>query len=136
MDWLQKIGGRKFIIALFATGIATFIELKHPTGLSATMAGFLGSIVAAFSVANYAVTKKHMDSKGGGPDREVAEKLDQILIATQVANNPETINQLQSYLQGINNSLALVQSTTGQLAQGVISIGQEVQSMNKRLPRG
>ncbi len=128
MDFLQKIGGRKFIMALIAIGAATFIELKHPAGLSATMAGFLGSIVAAFSVANFAVTKTHMNrGQGKGSDSDVSEKLDQLL----QANSPEAVSTLTEYLAGIKADLDVVKSTHGQIGAGVLNLNKEVQSLKR-----
>lgn len=125
MDFLQKIGGRKFIMALIAVGVATFIELKTTNGLSTTMAGFLGSIVAAFSVANYAVTKKHMDSKtGGSGDGDVSKKLDQLLRA----NDPENLSALANLLEQIGTGVNQLQESNRQIGTSVINIGKAVQS--------
>jgi hypothetical protein len=63
MDLLQKLGGRKFWMALLVIGAAMFLEMKSEKGLTPTMAGFLAGIVGTFSMANFATTAKHMTSR-------------------------------------------------------------------------
>lgn len=134
MDFLQKIGGRKFWMALLATGVATYVELHSANGLSTTMAAFLGGIVAAFSAANYAATAKHMDTKTGGGrgDGDVSEKIDRLLDVTLQANSPENMNALTQLLSNITNGISELQKVSGQIGTGVLNIGTEVQKISKR----
>lgn len=129
MDFLQKIGGRKFIMALITVGVATFIELNSQNGLSATMASFLGGIVAAFSVANYAVSAKHMNSRNvsKGGDGEVNEKLDKLL----ELNSPENFDNVSTLLTNLSNDISEVKSTYGQIGLAVVNLGRDVQSLKK-----
>jgi F0F1-type ATP synthase membrane subunit c/vacuolar-type H+-ATPase subunit K len=56
----EKLGGRKFLLALIAIVVGTVIEVKGPNGLSANMAGLLAGIVGLFGAANAIVTSKAM----------------------------------------------------------------------------
>lgn len=106
----SRFGGRKFLLALLAIGVGTAIELLTDRGLSVPMAGLLGTIVAAFQAANYAVTREYarksaqqsVASKAGGEEVkktvvELADKVNKIgdaLVAVgQTAANTNQILQ-------------------------------------------
>lgn len=134
MDFLQKIGGRKFWMALLSVGVATFIELKTERGLSTTMAGFLGSIVAAFSMANYAATAKHMSTKPGGRnDDGISNKVDQLIEITSAANSPEAINNIATLLGNISNGVGVLTNTTGQIGSAVVNLNKDIQVLKKQV---
>lgn len=57
---MEKMGGRKFVLTLLMIGVGTVIEVVTERGLSATFAGFLGAILAAYSAANAVITNKAM----------------------------------------------------------------------------
>lgn len=89
--FLQKLGGRKFLLALFCIVVGSVIDFYTERGLSPALAGLMGSIVAAFSMANYAVSKAHFQSKAepsqsvdGGPDLSGIDELK--LMTTQLAD--------------------------------------------------
>lgn len=134
MDFLQKIGGRKFLMALLTVGVAVVIELQTERGLSPTMATFLGSIVAAFSVANSAVTKMYMNSRNGTQKGtgDIEDRLDQISDAIQAVADPELTSSLTTLLTDINSSLQELKSTSGQVGLAVLNIGKEVQNLKSK----
>jgi hypothetical protein len=127
MDLLQRMGGRKFILALLAIGVATAIEIKTERGLSATMAGFLGTLVAAFSVVNYAVTKKHMESKVGGPDiGELGEKIDRLSEMAATASDAQAVQQLIGLLQTINSGVSEVKGAQAEMGKSMVNVARVV----------
>jgi hypothetical protein len=132
MDFLQKIGGRKFIMALIVVGAACALEVKSPNGLTPTMATFLGSIVAAFSAANYMATSKHMDSRSGGKS-DVSSQLDTISDQIKQANDPETIAKLTDLLTNIHNKLSAVENVSGQVGGAVLNLTNQVSVLSKKL---
>jgi hypothetical protein len=136
MDFLQKIGGRKFWMANICLGVATYIELHNPTGLGATMATFLGSVLAAFSVANYASSAKHMDSRQGstgGKAADISSQLESIQSQIAQANDPEKINALVNLLTDLHNKIQDVENVSRQVGSGVLNLGNQVQAISKRL---
>lgn len=126
MDFIQRIGGRKFWMALIVTGVATFLELKSPNGLTATMATFLAGIAGTFSVANYASAAKHADSRQGiGNGGITAEKLGNIEGMLKAGlGDPETAQALLGVMTKMNNDLEQVKATTGQIGIGVVNLGK------------
>lgn len=133
MDFLQKIGGRKFWMAILVVGIATFIELKTERGMTEVMAAFLGAIVASFSAANYMATAKHMDTRSGGvrPDDSVS-KIDALLEITTKANSPENMQALTDLLRNISSGVTEVKAATGQIGNAVLNIGNEISKARNR----
>lgn len=127
------MGGRKFILALLAIGVGTTIELYTSRGLSATMAGLLGTLVAAFSAANYAVTKKHFEHKRttekyvehrSGHDLD----MDQIIRLIQNRNESDTqvVGQLVDALSGLKEEVTEVKKATSQVGQSMVNVAKVV----------
>ncbi len=123
MDLITRLGGRKFIMALATIGSAMFLEMHSEKGLTPTMAGFLVGIVGAFSAANYATTAKHMGSKGGGGN--VERKLDQIQTQLDAAFSPEAMATLSLLLSNVNDGVAQLKETTGQVARAVVNLSNK-----------
>lgn len=113
MGLIQKLGGRKFWMALMAAAVAVFLELHSDKGLTPTMAGFLGSLVGMFSVANSLVTTKHMDATMG-----------------DVNSNPQLLEQGQALINvlgSINERVTDTQNitaNTGKLVANHITKGR------------
>jgi hypothetical protein len=127
MDLMQKLGGRKFLMAILSVGAAIFLELHSDKGLGPTMAGFLVSIVGLFSVANYVTTARHMDSKAKGPDADgIHSKLDDIQAQVQTANSPEMTQTFVNLLNNINDGLAELKGATGQTGMAVLNLSKEI----------
>lgn len=118
MDFLQRIGGRKFLMALIVVGVAVGLELSGK-GLTPTMAGFLASVVGLFSAANYATTARHMETKGGG-----SSQLDTVLSKIEQANDPEKVKELISLLTSMQEKLSTIEFVSGQTGHAVVNLGQ------------
>lgn len=138
MDALQKLGGRKFLMALIVIGAAIVLEIKTEKGLDTTMAGFLAAIVTAFGVTNYASTKEFIKGKkSGGSQEGVSEKLtelsvkvDELTTAASSINNQDSVQQLISLLNSINQGIAEVKGTTGQIGTAMVNVGKEVRKLS------
>lgn len=97
---LEKIGGRKFLMALITIGAGIVVELMSRNGLSANMVALLGAIYATFSTANAYVTGKAATSAPGeseAPSLPSAEEL--------AAPAAQAIGQLHQSLSGILNQV-------------------------------
>lgn len=126
MDLLQKLGGRKFLVALAVLGIGLAVELQKSEGISPTFATFLASIVAAFSAANYAVTKQHMSTKGGANiddkvDRALEEKMDEIVAVVRQASDPQVAQDLLTVLTQMRSGIEEVKESSLQLGQAMVN---------------
>lgn len=126
MDLMQKLGGRKFLLALVAIGAAMFLEIKTEKGLSTEMTGLLLGLVGAFSVANYATSAKHMQTKGpnGTADGAVHKKLDHIQTLISEGINGESVGIMTEMFKKFNNDLDQVKVTTGQIGQTLVNLGK------------
>lgn len=126
MDWIAKyMGGRKFVMAALAMGVATYLESKGGSGLSSTMAGFLVGIVGLFSAANYASSSKHADtSKLNSGDFK--KSLDSMQAKIDEAMNPEAMASLTQILSGIHQGMNEVKGTTGQMGVAMVNIGNQL----------
>jgi hypothetical protein len=120
MDLMQRLGGRKFILALIVIAAAMAIELKTERGLSTVMAGFLGTLVATFSAANYAVTRKHMEARSGGRD------MDQIatLIENRNESDSKVVGELIEALTMLRTEMLDVKAATANVGQSVVNISR------------
>lgn len=132
MDLMQRIGGRKFLMALAVLGVGTFLELRGPNGLSETMAAFMGSLVGLFSLANYASTSRYMTAKSSRNETsapavspELEAKVDQIsAILSQGVGNPENLNMLLEVLGKMKADIEQVKTTAGQIGMGVVNLSK------------
>lgn len=122
MDMVTKMGGRKFLMAMLAIGIATYLEVSGK-GLSLNMAGFLITVVGAFSVTNLASTSKYLSSKSPRAYDSVHEKLDDMKATLDKTFDPSAQNDLTGLLVSINDRLNSVTETTGLLAKTVVNLG-------------
>ncbi len=132
MGLLQKLGGRKFIMAIIAGGFASYLEVGTAKGLSPTMAGFLVALVGSFSVVNHLATKSYEESRSGSNDNSdgyVGEQIEQLsTLLSQASNNGEVVKQ---YLGTLNESIAQVQATAGQLGIGMVNMNKEIQQVKR-----
>lgn len=124
------------MIALVVLGIGAAVELLKTEGISPTFAGFLGAIVAAFSAANYAVTREHMHMKveqqGGGDGDRVAEKLDELAKTIQASADPQSLQALVSVLSKLNNDIDEVKQGMLPLSEGMVNTQKAVSALIQR----
>lgn len=136
MDVLQKLGGRKFLMAILVTGAAMYLELHSDKGLTTTMAGFLGTMVAAFHAANYASTKEFLKNKAsqkGVPQEgidQLHEKIDNLTAAASQMNSQDSVDKLVALLNNINQGISEVRGTTGQIGTAMVNVGKEVRKLS------
>lgn len=139
MDILQKLGGRKFIMAIIAIGAGMYLEMMTPHGLSVNMTGLLVGLVGAFSAANYMATAKHFDFKAGGNDDNdssegIKQLSNQVTDLTNLARSmadPQATQNLLQVLQNVNQALTQVQQVSGQIGVGVVGLSKEVSAIKR-----
>lgn len=133
MDLLQKLGGRKFLMALIVIGTAVFMEMKSDKGLSPTMASFLITVVSAFHIANYAATANFIGSKKGAsqPDPDIHKKLDSITETISGVYSQESQKVFVDLLSGVMNNTQGLKETSAQMGTAVLNLANEVQKIRK-----
>jgi hypothetical protein len=68
-DFMDKLGGRKFLGFLLILAIGTTVELVKASGLSATFASFLAGALTVFGAANaYVTTRAQADTSEAAPE--------------------------------------------------------------------
>ena len=122
-----KLGGRKFILALIAMGIGTFIEIYTVRGVSTSFAGLLAGLVAAFSAANFAVSAQHFKAGGAKGDDKLVKT-----IAEASKNNSHSLASLQEKMEESINLQTEIAKTAAQTQLTTNAVAQAV----ARSPRG
>lgn len=121
MDWMSKrFGGRKFVMAIIVIAAAMFLEVSGH-GLSTTMAGFLGAVLAAFSATNVISSTKAMGSRGGGDDK-VSQQVAEIRQLMGEGYNQENIGLVINALTKNNQDLEQIKSLSSDLSKGMINL--------------
>jgi len=121
---IEKLGGRKFVLAMIAVAVGTAIEVTTTRGVSGSFAGLLAGIVAAFGAANAVITNRAMSVEA-----DASEPVGELTPAVD--------------LSPINNELAAVKDIQGrqgqvieQLAQGLSNNNKLVTALFKTQPQG
>lgn len=125
----EKLGGRKFLLAIIAIAVGTLIEIKGAHGLSANMAGLLAGVVGLFGAANAIVTSKAMSVAGEqspGNEPTVTEIVDTTIIASiveeQVAKAVKPLEESQIKLAETLSNVGVGVSNTNKLLR--VAMGQ------------
>lgn len=129
MDLLQKLGGRKFLMAFAAIGAAIYLE-QFGKGLTPTMAGFLVSMVGLFHAANFASTSSFLTNKKGA-DPVIQDKIDDLHETIKIGFAPEKTDDLRQLLVSINTGVSQAQVLSGQTAQAVLNLSSVLQNLRK-----
>lgn len=122
MNWIQKLGGRKFILALLSAGIAVAVD-RSAGGLSNQLAGFLIALVGLFNVSNHMATKAYLAS-GTVDTGDVMKRLDEIKALANASSDQAPVQQLVQLLQGINDGITDVKTSNTQIGQALLRRGQ------------
>lgn len=131
MSLLQKLGGRKFLLALVVIGVGTAIEIYTERGMSVAFATLLGSIVAAFSASNFAVTREHFRSSSAGSEGSVGRDVREIKHMVQTATDPQNQQASVDAFQEIRHNIEEVRKITEQMGQTMIAVANTTQNTQK-----
>lgn len=129
----EALGGRKFLMTLLVMAAGVAIEIFGPNGMSATMASFMGGLVAIFAGSNAMITSKSISASGGesvdstpeatpsGPDKvdQLAAQLDPML--GKLLADAE---MSQKDLRSLQEAHSQLQATVANLAKAVLSTRQ------------
>ena len=135
MGMMQKLGGRKFLMAVVTILAAILLEIKSEKGLTPTMAGFLVAIVSAFSAVNVMATGKYLESESGSPSDSsaVTGKLDRIEnIVQQNGFSPEIKSSLLNVLGNMQNDLTQLKETSGQIGKAMVNNTRDIQYIKSK----
>ena len=106
----DKVGGRKFVLALIAVAVGAAVDLLTERGLSQSLGMLLGGIVAAFSVTNMAVKYKLGVDKTSDLVKPEEQSNQELIAAMQQSNEAG-----QQFIQELNQNLTEIKE--GQKAQ-------------------
>lgn len=111
MDWMQKLlGGRKFVAFLIVLAAGIYLEINKAEGISTNMVGLMLGLVGTFSVANAAITAKHMNSRKGQSDFP--------------PEYYEQGQQLLGILEGLNKNIQEVKDISARTGTAVVNLGK------------
>lgn len=133
MDFLQRLGGRKFLMAIVIMVVGALIELKTERGLSPTYAGLLGTLFATFSAANFGVSREHLKSRANGDADGVSEKVDRVIGLIENSSDQENVKVLVTLLQNIDRGITEVKATSLQVGQAMVNVNSEIGRIKQRL---
>lgn len=133
ISFLQRLGGRKFLLALIVIGVGSAIEIYTKRGMSTAFATLLASIVAAFSASNYAVTREHFKCSAAGSEGSVNKDVREIKALVQTATSPEAQKETIDTVQQIRYNIEEVKNLTEQMGQTMISVANTTQNTQKLL---
>ena len=132
MDLMQRLGGRKFLLALIVVGTAVFMEVRTDKGLSPTLAAFLIAVVSAFHVANYASTANFLSSKkNGSGEASVHDKLDSITETISGVYSKESQAAFADLLTNVMQNTQGLKETSAQMGTAVLNLASEVQKLKR-----
>lgn len=118
---LQKLGGRKFLLTLLAIAVGTAIELLTERGLTAAFAGLMGTLIAAFGLANAGIERAHVKSNEGKKDddalKQVRSEVSKLLSLAQEMNNEENTQKFVDLLTEIRDTSSITAQTAGNALQ-------------------
>lgn len=109
----DKIGGRKFVMALVLIVAGALVDVLAPNGLSVNLMGLMTAVYAAFTASNAFVTNKHLESESkaptegesGQPASEAVQQLAQQLLPV-VNNIGKALDDLYKQQSAQSESLA------------------------------
>jgi hypothetical protein len=110
-EFLQRLGGRKFLLACVLIGLGTWIELGTVRGMTMAYSTLMVGVLGAFAAANYGVSKAYIQKNK--PNTENDPRLDEILKQVRVANDPEVQKVFVDLLVGIKDTVETVGQTAG-----------------------
>lgn len=119
----EKMGGRKFLMAVIVVTAGVVIEVYSKNGLSATMVTLLTAVYATFSTANAFVTRKFADVS-----QEAEEEEEEVTPVQPAApSNLEAI--IQSNNVQLNNILSQIAAELLKQATASTSLVEGVNSV-------
>ena len=94
---LDRLGGRKFVLALFSLVAGLLTHALSPKGLSAEVVGLVVGVLGTFSVANTVATVK---TSGG----QVAEEAPQATYTIGVSQPSEQLDRIEETVNAIGKT--------------------------------
>lgn len=120
----DKIGGRKFTMALITIGIAASVDIFASNGLSVNMLGLLTAVYATFSASNTLVTRKELEARPAPEQPAVVQSNDDVKalarelipVLTNISTNIEALKKSQS---DMNDGMATSQQALSALLKKI-----------------
>ena len=116
MGIIERIGGRKFILAMIVIAVATAVEIYTVRGITTAFASLLGGLVAAFSAGNYLSKVEYRKTQEGSES------------PPQQSQSPEGITELKGEMQQVTGAtvqLATMIDSLNKMVRAAISKPQQ-----------
>lgn len=121
---LERIGGRKFLLAIIILIVGTIVQIKSAAGVNESFVALLVGIMASFGATNAWVTTKGMAADSApqpDPLPQNEARLDELSariteLQYQLANS----NQQAEQMAGALNEVAKAANLAGNLAKAAI----------------
>ena len=104
---LDKLGGRKFVLAILTLIIGTIVQIYSQQGVNAEFVSLLVGITAAFGASNAFVTSKAINAEASEPASEGATQ-----DLTHILNNDVL---LSNELADVKNEIARLSTSVSEL---------------------
>ena len=113
---LEKLGGRKFVLALITLVIGTIVQIQSPHGVTESFVALLVGITAAFGASNAFVSSKAIS----------AESSEQQPAAPEV-----DLSVIEGKISEIESRVAEVDIRANQVADGLVRVAENVETVGK-----
>lgn len=135
MSLLQRVGGRKFLLALIVIALGTVIELYTQRGITASFAGLLTAIVASFSAANYGNTKEYYKqqaaSKGDTSSKNLEKEIRQLKKLVEQAVEQSSSPEAQEAVTELRENLRSIKELSEHIGNSVVNVANIAQNTHK-----
>lgn len=112
---LDKLGGRKFVLALLTILVGTAVQILSPNGVNDSFVALLVGITAAFGASNAFVSSKAISAEAN--ESEPAPQVD--------------LSPIEAKLNEIDQRVSDVDARANQLADGIIKVAENVETVGK-----
>ena len=107
---LEKLGGRKFLLALIVLALGTIVQAKGANGVNESYVALLVGVLTAFGATNAWTTVAGMKADASAPDASVPPEVD---------------------LSGIEARLAAAEAQAEQLTSAVLNVAESADKASK-----
>jgi hypothetical protein len=118
MAWIEKIGGRKFLLTVLAFGTATAVELCSDRGITEAYALLIASLVGVYGATNVAITKGALASQAAtdAVDTVAATADTEIQLAQLASSQDEIKATVDAIAQNVAMTSQILAQAAGQQA--------------------
>jgi hypothetical protein len=124
-QWLNKLGGRKFLLSIIVLIIGTVVQLYGKQGVNESFVALLIGALGVFNAANAVVSSKFASKPEEAP---AVEEVD----SAPAPDNSE-LQAVSERVTVLEEQLSQAHAVIGQHQQYLATLGNAVDNVNKRL---